>query len=184
MHCLTELRWLYDRRDGTEARQHLAAWLERWQAKYPKLTTWAEEQIEETFTFYRLPQTQHPHLKSANLLEIEDGFSIRLWPRPEGGMRSLLWTRPGDGLKIRPTVRRPARPHFFLNRSHLRGQRGRGANAPRFQNATARKFRDPSILPAAPRTSPRASNPLRSAQDERVLGARALPGPARPFAPA
>ena len=70
MHCLTELRWLYDRRDGTEARQHLAAWLERWQAKYPKLTTWAEEQIEETFTFYRLPQTQHPHLKSTNLLEI------------------------------------------------------------------------------------------------------------------
>lgn len=67
--CLTELRWLYDRRDGTEARQHLAAWIERWQAKYPKLTTWVEEQIEETFTFYRLPQTHHKHLKSTNLLE-------------------------------------------------------------------------------------------------------------------
>jgi putative transposase len=67
--CLTELRWLYDRRDGTEARQHLAAWIQRWAAKYPKLTTWVEEQIEETFTFYRLPHTHHKHLKSTNLLE-------------------------------------------------------------------------------------------------------------------
>lgn len=67
--CLTELRWLYDRRDGAEARQHLAAWLERWQSKYPKLTTWVEAQIEETFTFYRLPQSHHKHLKSTNLLE-------------------------------------------------------------------------------------------------------------------
>lgn len=67
--CLTELRWLYDRRDGIEARQHLAAWIEHWQAKYPKLTTWVEEQIEETFTFYRLPQSHHKHLKSTNLLE-------------------------------------------------------------------------------------------------------------------
>jgi transposase-like protein len=67
--CLTELRWLYDRRDGIEARQHLAAWIEHWQAKYPKLTSWVEEQIEETFTFYRLPQSHHKHLKSTNLLE-------------------------------------------------------------------------------------------------------------------
>jgi transposase-like protein len=67
--CLTELRWLYDRRDGAEARQHLAAWLERWAAKYPKLTAWVEQGIEETFTFYRLPQTHHKHLKSTNLLE-------------------------------------------------------------------------------------------------------------------
>ena len=67
--CLTELRWLYDRRDAAEARQHLAAWLEHWQAKHPKLTTWVEEQIEETFTFYRFPQTHHQHLKSTNLLE-------------------------------------------------------------------------------------------------------------------
>jgi transposase-like protein len=34
-----------------------------------KLTAWVEEQIEETFTFYRLPQTHHKHLKSTNLLE-------------------------------------------------------------------------------------------------------------------
>ena len=67
--CLTELRWLYDRRDAAEARVHLAAWLERWAAKHPKLTAWVEEQIEETFTFYRLPHTHHKHLKSTNLLE-------------------------------------------------------------------------------------------------------------------
>ncbi len=51
------------------SRQHLAAWLERWAVKYPKLTTWVEAQIEETFTFYRLPQMHHKHLKSTNLLE-------------------------------------------------------------------------------------------------------------------
>ena len=38
--CLQELRWLYDRRDLSEARRDLAAWLQRWQGKYPKLTDW------------------------------------------------------------------------------------------------------------------------------------------------
>jgi len=38
--CLTELRWLYDRRDAAEARLHLRAWLERWSAKYHKLCAW------------------------------------------------------------------------------------------------------------------------------------------------
>lgn len=48
--CLQELRWICDRRDLAEARRDLAAWLGRWQAKYPKLTGWAEEHIEETLT--------------------------------------------------------------------------------------------------------------------------------------
>ena len=52
--CLQELRWLYDRRDLGEARRDLAAWLARWQAKYPKLTSWVEDNTEETLTFYRL----------------------------------------------------------------------------------------------------------------------------------
>ncbi|GAB4108267.1 MAG: hypothetical protein Kow001_04580 [Acidobacteriota bacterium] len=34
--CLRELRWIYDRRDQTGARRDLAAWLEKWQGKYPK----------------------------------------------------------------------------------------------------------------------------------------------------
>lgn len=67
--CLQELRWLYDRRNATEARTDLAAWLTRWQDKHPKLCTWVEANIEETFTFYRLPLAHHKHLKSTNLLE-------------------------------------------------------------------------------------------------------------------
>jgi hypothetical protein len=53
--CLQELRWMYDRRDLAEVRRDLAQWLTRWQAKYPKLTAWVEDNIEETLTFYRLP---------------------------------------------------------------------------------------------------------------------------------
>jgi len=67
--CLQELRWLYDRRNGEEARRDLGAWLERWQEKYPKLTDWVEENIEQTWTFYRLPRQHHRHMKSTNMLE-------------------------------------------------------------------------------------------------------------------
>src|SRR5919109_1526531 len=38
--CLLELRWMYDRRDLTEVRRDLAAWLGKWGGKYPKLTGW------------------------------------------------------------------------------------------------------------------------------------------------
>jgi putative transposase len=41
----------------------------KWQDKHPKLCGWVESQIEETFTFYRLPQEHHKHLKSTNVLE-------------------------------------------------------------------------------------------------------------------
>jgi putative transposase len=67
--CLQELRWLYDRRTLEEARRDLAAWLARWQARYPKLCDWVEANIEETLTFYRLPLSHHKHLKSTNMLE-------------------------------------------------------------------------------------------------------------------
>jgi len=67
--CLQELRWLYDRRDATEARTDLQAWLERWQDKHPKLCAWVESNIEETFAYYRLPAAHHKHLKSTNMLE-------------------------------------------------------------------------------------------------------------------
>ena len=93
--CLTELRWLYDRRDAAEARQHLAAWLERWQARHPKLTTWVEEQIEETFTFSRFPQTHHKHLKSTNLLERfhqelkRRSLVVRIFPNDASCLRLL-----------------------------------------------------------------------------------------------
>ena len=67
--CLQELRWLYARRNLAEAQHDLAAWLSRWQKKYPKLTDWVEENIGSTLTFYRLPRQYHKHLKSTNMLE-------------------------------------------------------------------------------------------------------------------
>ena len=65
---MIELRWLYDRRNAEEARRDLAAWLLRWQEKYPRLCAWVEENIEETLTFYRLPREHHKHLKSTNMV--------------------------------------------------------------------------------------------------------------------
>lgn len=67
--CLQELRWLYDRRNLKEAQADLAAWLKRWEQRYPKLTDWVEANIGETLTFYRLPRQHHKHLKSTNMLE-------------------------------------------------------------------------------------------------------------------
>jgi transposase-like protein len=67
--CLQELRWMYERRDVEEARRDLRLWLEKWAGKYPKLCAWVETNIEETWTFYRLPVTHHKHMKSTNLLE-------------------------------------------------------------------------------------------------------------------
>jgi putative transposase len=67
--CLVELRWLYDRHDLEQARTDLGKWLAKWQGKYAKLCDWVEANIEETFTFYRLPVEHHKHLKSTNMLE-------------------------------------------------------------------------------------------------------------------
>ena len=67
--CLQELRWIYDRRDLQEAQRDLAAWIGKWQGKYPKLVDWVEGAIGETLTFYRLPRAHHKHLKSTNMLE-------------------------------------------------------------------------------------------------------------------
>ncbi len=67
--CLTELRWIYERRTAAEARQDLKAWLMRWQGRYSKLCQWVEENIEETLSFYALPLAHHKHLKSTNMLE-------------------------------------------------------------------------------------------------------------------
>jgi putative transposase len=67
--CLQELRWIYDRRDAQEARRDLTAWLLKWGKRYAKLCAWVEENIEETFSFYRLPRQHHKNLKSTNMLE-------------------------------------------------------------------------------------------------------------------
>lgn len=67
--CLMELRWMYDRRSIEEARRDLAAWLQKWGQKYPRLCEWVELNIDQTLSFYRLPQQHHKHLKSTNMLE-------------------------------------------------------------------------------------------------------------------
>lgn len=67
--CLQELRWMYDRRELAEVRRDLAAWLGKWQDRYPKLCSWVEDNIEETLTYYRLPLAHHKHMKSTNMLE-------------------------------------------------------------------------------------------------------------------
>ena len=50
-------------------RRDLSAWLGKWAARYPKLCSWVEENIEETLSFYRLPRQHHKNLKSTNMLE-------------------------------------------------------------------------------------------------------------------
>ena len=93
--CLTELRWFYDRRNVEEARRDLVAWLGKWQTKYPKLCEWVEGNIEETFTFYRLPKEHHKHLKSTNMLERLNQelkrrtHVIRIFPNPESCLRLI-----------------------------------------------------------------------------------------------
>jgi putative transposase len=67
--CLMELRWFYDRRELAEVRRDLAAWLAKWQGKYPNLCHWVEDNIEETLSYYRLPLAHHKHMKSTNMLE-------------------------------------------------------------------------------------------------------------------
>jgi len=94
--CLTELRWLYDRRDVSEARVDLAAWLDKWRAKYSKLCDWVEENIEETWTFYLLPRQHHKHLKSTNMLErLNEEIKrrthvIRIFPNEASCLRLIL----------------------------------------------------------------------------------------------
>ena len=93
--CLQELRWIYDRRALSEAKSDLAAWLKKWSPRYPKLTSWAEETIEETFTFYRLPRQHHKHMKSTNMLERFNEeikrrtIVLRIFPNEESCLRLI-----------------------------------------------------------------------------------------------
>lgn len=67
--CLQELRWIYDRKDRSEAKRALDAWLLKWEERYGGFCDWVEESIEETLSFYSLPRGHHRHLKSTNMLE-------------------------------------------------------------------------------------------------------------------
>ena len=91
--CLQELRWMYERRDLKEAKTDLAAWLKKWSSRYPKLTLWVEENIEETFTYFRLPMRHRKHMKSTNMLERFNqeikrrSIVVRIFPNAESCLR-------------------------------------------------------------------------------------------------
>jgi putative transposase len=91
--CLQELRWIYDRRELAEARRDIAAWLAKWQVKHSRLCDWVEENIEETLTYYRLPQPHHKHMKSTNMLERLNQelkrrtHVVRIFPNAESCLR-------------------------------------------------------------------------------------------------
>jgi len=91
--CLQELRWIYDRRNLQEANRDLAAWITKWQGKYPKLVDWVESNIGETLSFYRLPRAHHKHLKSTNMLErLNEEIKrrtrvVRIFPNTESCLR-------------------------------------------------------------------------------------------------
>ncbi len=93
--CLMELRWLYDRHDVNEAQADLQKWLSKWNGKYPRLCEWVEANIEETWTFYRLPRQHHKHLKSTNMLErLNQEFKrrtlvVRIFPDEQSCLRLI-----------------------------------------------------------------------------------------------
>jgi putative transposase len=88
-----------------EAQHDLAAWLSRWQRKYPKITDWVEENIGST-AFYRLPRQHHKHPKSTNMLErLNEALRlrtrvVRIFPNVASCMRlirALWWKRTKAG---------------------------------------------------------------------------------------
>jgi putative transposase len=116
--CLQELRLLYCR-DLAEARNDLTAWLARWAGKYPRLTAWVEENLEETLSFCRLPRQHHKHLKSTNLLErLNEEIKrrtqvVRIFPNAQSCLR-LIRALAGE------THESCLEQHRYLNLEELR----------------------------------------------------------------
>jgi len=88
-------RWIDDRRELAEAKADLAAWLKKWSPRYDRLTGWVEDNIEETFTYYRLPRQHHKHMKSTNMLERLNEeikrrtYVVRIFPNAESCLRLI-----------------------------------------------------------------------------------------------
>lgn len=112
--CLQELRWLHEHWNVEEARRDLKCWLEKWAVKYyPKLCAGVETNIEENWTFYRLPVAHHKHLKSTNLLERFNQeikrrtLGVQIFP---GEVSCLRPGRPGPAIQRKPVAVPPGRP--------------------------------------------------------------------------
>lgn len=67
--CLEELKQLYEAENAERARVLLRLWLAKWGEKYPALCEWVEQNIEETWTFYRFPWSHRKQIRSTNMLE-------------------------------------------------------------------------------------------------------------------
>ncbi|MFK4654157.1 hypothetical protein ABIF97_004091 [Bradyrhizobium japonicum] len=80
---------MYDRRDLSEVRRDLAAWFAKWGSKYPKLTGWVEENIEETLTYFRLPLAHRKHMKSTD--EMDKRF-LMITPMTIAEIASILFS--------------------------------------------------------------------------------------------
>jgi putative transposase len=93
--CITELRWIYERRSLVDARRDVANWLSAWGEKYPKLCDWVEDGIEETLTVHRLPFQHHKHMRSTNMLErLNEELKrrthiVRIFPNAESCLRMV-----------------------------------------------------------------------------------------------
>lgn len=60
---------IYKAEDEAEAKQHLAAFVEKWQSIEPKAVKTFQRDIELTLTFYQFDGSLHPRIRTSNLLE-------------------------------------------------------------------------------------------------------------------
>lgn len=93
--CLQGLKSLYDRTSLEEAHKGMTDWIAQWEKKHPKLCAWVEENIMETFSFYRIPPQHHKLMRSTNFLErINQEVKrrtrvVRIFPNAESCLRLI-----------------------------------------------------------------------------------------------
>lgn len=75
IRATVEERAMQAYRDVPIVRADLAAWLAKWSPRYPRLTGWAEDAIEQTLTFFRLPRQHHLPLMQPGSLVTQQNLS-------------------------------------------------------------------------------------------------------------
>jgi putative transposase len=102
----------HDRRELTEVRRDLSAWLTKRSRKYARLCNWVEDNIEETLTYNRLPMAHHKHMRSTSMLERLNPeikrrtHVVRIFPNTQSCLRlvrALAVETPEDWLESRVT---------------------------------------------------------------------------------
>lgn len=93
--CLQELKQIYEKGTREEALHYLTIWIDRWEKKCAKLCLWAEENIEETLSFYQLNLEDRKIMRSTNLLErVNQEIKrrtrvVRIFPNEESCLRLI-----------------------------------------------------------------------------------------------